>query len=295
MTKVLQPPNRTTALLASLTAANSTDLADLSISRPSSRLQWGIPVPNDDSQTIYVWIDALVNYLTGVGYPWSSTVLATATVEETDSELEAARIQELEKDRLARKAEAEQLRSEGELVIRSDEGEKIWPPDVMVIGKDIIKSAFPLSTVPSTLTLDVDRFHALYFPAMLMALDLPLPKKILAHGHWTMDKFKMSKSRGNVADPIAAMELCGTDAFRCFLMRRGAVGSDNGESLFPFFHFMLHAFDDPYEELRQVVKYHRLLDRRAVDVLQEGSRRSGRKPPRSLNVGQAAQEDASGA
>lgn len=63
-----------------------------------------------------------------------------------------------------------------------------------------------------------------------MALNLPLPKKILAHGHWTMDKFKMSKSRGNVADPIAAMELCGTDAFRCFLMRRGAVGSDNGES-----------------------------------------------------------------
>ena len=133
---VLQPPNRTTALLSSLTADNSTDLADLSISRPASRLQWGIQVPNDDSQTIYVWIDALVNYLTGVGYPWSPAASPTAS---SDVESESSRKQEMERDEAARTAEAELLKSEGELVISSAEGEKIWPPDVMVIGKDIIK------------------------------------------------------------------------------------------------------------------------------------------------------------
>lgn len=65
------------------------------------------------------------------------------------------------------------------------------------------------------------RFHALYLPAVLMALDLPLPKHLLAHGHWTMDKFKMSKSRGNVANPFDAMKLWGTDAMRMYLMRAG--------------------------------------------------------------------------
>ena len=144
---VLQPPNRTTALLASLTASDSTDLADLSISRPASRLQWGIRVPNDDSQTIYVWIDALVNYLTGVGYPWSSSPVVsspTQAVAEIEGEEATKRMQESEIDRVARLAEVELLRSEGELVISSEEGEKIWPPDVMVIGKDIVKFVSPL-------------------------------------------------------------------------------------------------------------------------------------------------------
>lgn len=73
-------------------------------------------------------------------------------------------------------------------------------------------------------------FHALYLPAVLMALDLPLPKHLLAHGHWTMDKFKMSKSRGNVANPFEAMKLWGTDAMRLYLMRAGGnSASDAGE------------------------------------------------------------------
>ncbi|GAA5907951.1 hypothetical protein JCM5296_000769 [Sporobolomyces johnsonii] len=162
----VQPPSRTTALLSSLTQSSSTDLNDLSISRPSSRLSWGIRVPDDPNHTIYVWIDALVNYLTAAGYPWKG----------------------------------------GEAF---EEG-KAWPPDLQVVGKDII------------------RFHALYLPAVLLALDLPLPKNILAHGHWTMDRFKMSKSRGNVANPFEAMKLWGIDAMRMYLMRVG--GNSAGDA-----------------------------------------------------------------
>jgi len=77
----------------------------------------------------------------------------------------------------------------------------------------------------------LDRFHAIYFPSLLLALDLPLPKTILAHSHWTMNRQKMSKSRGNVADPFAAMELYGTDAVRWYLMRvGGTLDADSGES-----------------------------------------------------------------
>ncbi|GAA5920182.1 hypothetical protein JCM1841_006632 [Sporobolomyces salmonicolor] len=162
----VQPPSRTAALLSSLTHSASTDLNDLSISRPSSRLSWGIQVPDDPRHTIYVWIDALVNYLTAAGYPWKG----------------------------------------GEAF---EEG-KAWPPDLQVVGKDII------------------RFHALYLPAVLLALDLPLPKNILAHGHWTMDRFKMSKSRGNVANPFEAMKLWGIDAMRMYLMRVG--GNSAGDA-----------------------------------------------------------------
>ncbi|CAE6442460.1 unnamed protein product [Rhizoctonia solani] len=109
---------------------------DLSVSRPRSRLQWGITVPGDQEHTIYVWLDALINYLTVAGYPDNITA---------------------------------------------------WPADISVIGKDII------------------RFHAIYWPAFLLALDLPPPKTLLTHGHWTKDRQKMSKSRGNVADPFLAM------------------------------------------------------------------------------------------
>ncbi|KAL8293018.1 hypothetical protein RQP46_000712 [Phenoliferia psychrophenolica] len=156
---VLQPPSRTASLLAAITQADSPDLQDLSISRPSSRLSWGIRVPGDDEHTIYVWIDALVNYLTAAGCPWTG----------------------------------------GEAFAEG----QVWPPELMIVGKDII------------------RFHALYLPAVLMALDLPLPRNILAHGHWTMDKFKMSKSRGNVANPFEAMKTWGVDAMRAYLMRSG--------------------------------------------------------------------------
>jgi methionyl-tRNA synthetase len=142
-------------------------LSDLSISRPKSRLQWGIAVPSDEEHVIYVWLDALTNYLTVAGYPWKN---------------------------------------------KKDMG--CWPSDVQIIGKDII------------------RFHAVYFPAMLMALELPLPKHLVTHGHWTVQRAKMSKSRGNVTDPHATMEQHGRDEMRWFLCRLGGNhASDSGESI----------------------------------------------------------------
>ena len=154
------PASRRDTLIAEITQG----LSDLSVSRPRSRLHWGIPVPSDEHHTIYVWLDALTNYLTVSGYPWKNEKMGC------------------------------------------------WPTDVQVIGKDII------------------RFHAIYFPAFLMALNLPLPKHTVAHGHWTMNKHKMSKSRGNVADPFKAIEKYGRDELRWFLCRVGGnLGSDAGE------------------------------------------------------------------
>ncbi|KAJ8606461.1 hypothetical protein MRB53_040920 [Persea americana] len=136
-------------------------LKDLSISRPSSRLQWGIRVPGDDSQTIYVWLDALINYLTATGYP-------------------------------------------------SGDGDrtKLWPPNVQVIGKDII------------------RFHTIYWPAFLMALDIPLPRGFLSHAHWTMGDEKMSKSLGNVVNPFLAIKRYGLDPMRYFMVYNGGIVDD---------------------------------------------------------------------
>lgn len=104
-------------------------------------------VPTDPSQTIYVWLDALINYLTVAGYP--------------------------------------------EAKFRST-----WPPDCHVVGKDIL------------------RFHALYWPAFLMAHELDLPKRILCHGHWMVDNRKMSKSIGNVIDPFECMQKYTPDGLR---------------------------------------------------------------------------------
>lgn len=139
-----------------------TGLADLSVSRPSGRLGWGIPVPNDDSQTIYVWLDALVNYLTHAGYPF---------------------------------ADGKGVGTE-------------WPPDVQVIGKDILK------------------FHCIYWPAFLMALDLPLPKHILTHAHWTMNRSKMSKSAGNVVNPFFAIDRFEVDTMRFYMAHDGGIADD---------------------------------------------------------------------
>ncbi|KAI0977499.1 tRNA synthetases class I (M)-domain-containing protein [Xylaria arbuscula] len=139
------------------------NLEDLSVSRPSSRLAWGIPVPDDPSQTIYVWLDALVNYITTTGYPYW----------QPGSERTGA-----------------------------------WPADVHVVGKDIV------------------RFHCIYWPAFLMALDLPLPKQVLSHGHWLMSNQKMSKSIGNVVNPFFALDRWGVDTMRYFLIYSGHVSSD---------------------------------------------------------------------
>ncbi|ERF76550.1 hypothetical protein EPUS_05823 [Endocarpon pusillum Z07020] len=137
-------------------------LEDLSISRPAERLTWGIRVPNDDSQTIYVWLDALVNYLTQAGYPFA---------DRTGSGTE-------------------------------------WPPDVQVIGKDITK------------------FHCIYWPAFLMALNLPLPKQILTHAHWTMNHAKMSKSTGNVVNPFFAIDRFEVDTVRFYMAYDGGIADD---------------------------------------------------------------------
>ncbi|KAF9881085.1 hypothetical protein CkaCkLH20_01235 [Colletotrichum karsti] len=139
------------------------NLEDLSISRPVQRLDWGVRVPDDPSQTIYVWVDALINYMTKAGFPgWQP----------------------------------------------GKEHAEGWPADVHVIGKDIV------------------RFHGIYWPALLMALDLPLPKQLLSHAHWTMAKKKMSKSVGNVVNPFFAIDRWGLDTMRYFMMRDGGIERD---------------------------------------------------------------------
>lgn len=139
-------------------------LEDLSVSRPSERLSWGIPVPGDPSQTIYVWIDALVNYATVAGYP--------------------------------------------NLGGGMDASASLWPPDVHVIGKDIT------------------RFHCVYWPAMLFALGLEPPSRVLSHAHWTLGRRKMSKSRGNVVNPFFAIDRFGTDVVRYYLLHDGGIADD---------------------------------------------------------------------
>uniref|UniRef100_A0A1I7USW6 Methionine--tRNA ligase, mitochondrial n=1 Tax=Caenorhabditis tropicalis TaxID=1561998 RepID=A0A1I7USW6_9PELO len=130
---------------------------DLSISRARSRLSWGIPVPDDPHQTIYVWLDALVNYLTVSGYPKEQSV---------------------------------------------------WPPTCQIIGKDIVK------------------FHLYYWPAFLMAAELPLPQRVFVHGHWLVDNLKMSKSLGNVINPNEAITKFSSEGLRYFLLKQGNPSSD---------------------------------------------------------------------
>ncbi|KAL9634002.1 MAG: hypothetical protein Q9204_003175 [Flavoplaca sp. TL-2023a] len=139
-------------------------LTDLSVSRPVARLSWGISVPDDTSQTIYVWLDALVNYLTKANYPFQ---------------------------------------------VPGQEHVAGWPADVHVIGKDIV------------------RFHCIYWPAFLLALDLPLPKQILTHAHWTLAHEKMSKSKGNVVNPFYALERFGSDTMRYYLVHSGGIQDDS--------------------------------------------------------------------
>ena len=134
-------------------------LEDLCISR--STFKWGIPVPGDPEHVIYVWLDALTNYITALGYP-------------DDPELY----------------------------------NKYWPADVHLVGKEIV------------------RFHSIIWPAMLMSLDLPLPKQVLGHGWLLIDGGKMSKSKGNVVDPVFLIDRYGIDALKYFLLREYTFGQD---------------------------------------------------------------------
>ena len=139
-------------------------LKDLSVSRTS--FSWGIKVPNDDDHIMYVWLDALTNYLSAIGY-------------------------ENENKRFC----------------------DFWPANIHLVGKDII------------------RFHAVYWPAFLMAADLELPKKIFAHGWWTNEGQKISKSLGNVINPFEIVEKYGVDQVRYFLMREIPFGNDGDFSV----------------------------------------------------------------
>ena len=154
------PPARRNEVVSFVTGG----LKDLSISRTS--FKWGVPVPGDDDHIMYVWLDALTNYITAVGYP------------DTDSE--AYR--------------------------------KYWPADVHVVGKDIL------------------RFHAVYWPAFLMAAGVEPPKRVFAHGWWTVEGQKMSKSLGNFVSPDDLVEKYGLDQVRYFLMRELPFGNDGNLS-----------------------------------------------------------------
>jgi methionyl-tRNA synthetase len=135
-------------------------LRDLSVSRTS--FNWGVPVPNDPAHIMYVWLDALTNYITAAGFP----------------------------------------------DVDSPTYRKFWPADLHMVGKDIL------------------RFHAVYWPAFLMAADLAPPRRVFAHGWWTNEGQKISKSTGNVIDPLALIERYGLDPVRYFLMREIPFGND---------------------------------------------------------------------
>jgi methionyl-tRNA synthetase len=134
-------------------------LTDLSVSRTS--FKWGIAVPDEPGHVIYVWVDALANYITALGFPDEAGVLWPR-----------------------------------------------WPADLHLVGKDIL------------------RFHSVYWPAFLMAAGLPVPKRIFAHGWWTVEGAKMSKSVGNVVDPLALVRKFGVDPVRFFLLREVPFGND---------------------------------------------------------------------
>lgn len=141
-------------------------LKDLSISRTT--VPWGIPFPHDPEHTIYVWTEALCNYITAIGYGNPN---------------------------------------------KQDEFNEWWPADVQVLGKDIV------------------RFHAVFWPAFLMAADLPLPRQLLVHGWIKVDEQKMSKSLGNVVDPIALYDAYGPEPLRYYLLRQLPINQDGNFSI----------------------------------------------------------------
>jgi methionyl-tRNA synthetase len=149
-------------------------LEDLCISRPASRLTWGITIPFDPDYVTYVWFDALVNY-------------ASIPAARHDAAL----------------ADFSTAAASG-----SNEQPRLWPANIHLIGKDILK------------------FHAVYWPIMLKAMNLPMPKQVLVHGWWQKDGEKISKSTGNIVDPISVVDQWGLDAFRFYVVRELDIGPD---------------------------------------------------------------------
>ncbi len=140
-------------------------LEDLCITRPKARLQWGIEYPNSPDHVVYVWFDALINYISAIG--------VTTDPKQFNA---------------------------------------LWPADLHLVGKDILRQ------------------HTVYWPIMLKACGLEMPKSVLAHGWWTLSGAKVSKSRGNIVDPVVLCRVYGVDAFRYFMLREVKVGSDGAFS-----------------------------------------------------------------
>ena len=162
-------------------------LQDLSVSRTT--FAWGIPVPGDPAHVMYVWLDALTNYISALGFP------------DTEGELYRT----------------------------------FWPADFHVVGKDIL------------------RFHAVYWPAFLMSAGLEPPKQVFAHGWWTVEGQKMSKSLGNVVSPASLIEKYGLDQTRYFLLREIAFGSDGDFSHAAMVRRINHDLANDYGNLAQRV------------------------------------------
>ena len=161
----IQPEHRRNEVLGFLRSP----LEDLCISRPKARLNWGIEIPFDKKYVTYVWFDALINYISAIGY-------------------------------------------------QSDEKKynTFWPVNFHLIGKDILTT------------------HSVYWPTMLMSAELPLPKGIFAHGWWLSDQTKMSKSLGNVVDPLDLIDSYGVDPIRFYLMKEMVLGQDANFSMDSF-------------------------------------------------------------
>lgn len=161
----IQPEHRKNEVLGFLRSP----LEDLCISRPKSRLNWGIEIPFDKDYVTYVWFDALINYISAIGYENNQEKYKT-----------------------------------------------YWPVDFHLIGKDILTT------------------HSVYWPTMLMSAELPLPKAIFAHGWWLSDQTKMSKSLGNVVDPLDLIDTYGVDPIRFYLMKEMVLGQDANFSMDSF-------------------------------------------------------------
>src|SRR5690348_1414217 len=170
-------------------------LKDVSISRKT--IKWGIPWPDDPEHVFYVWYDALTSYMSGIGYG--------------EGDIESVRRDSVVSSRGPNSPEGSAV-----AVPSTPDGNakfnKFWPADVHMIGKEII------------------RFHAVYWPAFLMAAELPLPKKIFAHGWLLFEQEKMSKSKGNVAYPEPIVKVLGNDALRYYLLRETVFGQDGNFS-----------------------------------------------------------------